>query len=90
MHLTGIPAENIQHNLIKYFSNGCWNTDTIKFDWFWQRIVEALERNYTVIGDSRPNYLLEPASNIEPERDYHVLDAVTLQQNGQSIRLMRL
>ena len=93
MHLTGIPAENIQHNEIKYFQNGCWNTNTDKADLFWDKLVEALERNYTVIGDSKTINELEPASNIEPERDYLILDAVTLQLNktqGQSIRLLRL
>ena len=53
MHLTGIPADNIKHNEIKYFENGCWNTNTDKADLFWQKLVEALERNYTVIGDSK-------------------------------------
>ena len=55
MHLTGIPAENIQHNEIKYFENGCWNTNTDKADLFWQKLVAALERDYTVIGESKTN-----------------------------------
>ena len=35
MHLTGIPADNVKHNEIKYFESGCWNINTDKADQFW-------------------------------------------------------
>ena len=31
IHLTGLPAEHIKHDLFtKIFKNGCWNTDIDK------------------------------------------------------------
>ena len=53
IHLTGVPAENLQHNMVKFFKNGCWNTHPELLEKCWKRIQGALERNYSLVGDSR-------------------------------------
>ena len=30
IHMTGVPAETINHNETKFFDHSCWNTDQVK------------------------------------------------------------
>ena len=53
IHLTGVPAENINHNDVKFFKGGCWHTDVEKSLECWHRILGAFARNYTVVCQAR-------------------------------------
>ena len=70
IHLTGVPAENIKHNVVKFFKNGCWNTHPELLEKCWERIQGAFERKYTLVADARESYELNDASSIQAERDY--------------------
>ena len=59
IHLTGVPAENIEHNSVKFFKNGCWNTHPDMVEKCWQRMLGAYERNYTLVGDARDSSELD-------------------------------
>ena len=71
IHLTGIPATNINHNSFKFFKNGCWNTDEAQLNQCWQRIMGAHELHYSIFADARCEFDgMDSSSGILPEKDY--------------------
>ena len=77
IHLTGVPAENIEHNIFKYLKNGRWNTDKDAIDQCWERLMSAFERNYTLTGDTRDRIELDSRSGLLPEKDYEIQEILT-------------
>ena len=90
MHLTGVPADSIQHNDIKFFDAGCWTTDRNKLEKCWNRIQDALEHTYTLVSESRQATDLDRNNGILPESDYQLLDAQVIKVENKPQRLILL
>ena len=74
IHLTGVPAENINHSDMQFFKGGCWHTDPVKTMQCWHRMLGAFKRSYTLVCEARQSDELESHYGIEAERDYEILD----------------
>ena len=91
IHLTGVPAETIQHSEIKVYKNGYWHTDMALADQIWHRIIQALNRNYQVVANARPKEELYQLNNgIEADCEYEVFNAKTIDHHSKKVRLIQL
>lgn len=41
IHLTGVPAENIKHNMCQVLKNGCWTSNPEVEEYCWKRLLGA-------------------------------------------------
>ena len=90
IHLTGVPADSINHKNIKFFEGGCWTIDKTKLDKSWQRICAALGHTYTLISQAKHASEFDKNSGIIGEACYELLDTQTLTVDGKKERLVLL